>query len=136
MYHCSFLKKEEKVNFPSEIFWPLLWLYLSLSRTWCPCTVCWIEVKVAVLCSRQYIPWNLLIIKFLNNFWYFKHQILTRICSEAYLKHYWRNCLQKLYFILLSETISSIMFQIFFWASPSWILVFEISKIIQNFDCK
>ena len=39
-------------------------------------------------------------------------------------------------FLLLSETISSIMFQICFWESPSWDLVFEISKIIQNFDYK
>jgi hypothetical protein len=36
--------------------------------------------------------WNLLLIKVLNNFWYLKHEILTRICSEAFLKHYWRNC--------------------------------------------
>ena len=53
-------------------------------------TVCWIEVKVAILC---FVPWNLLLIKTLNNFWYFKHQISTRICSKAYLKHYWRSCL-------------------------------------------
>ena len=59
-------------------------------------TVCWIEVKVAVLCAQQYMPWDLHMIKVLNNFSYFKHQILTRIYSEAYLKHYWRNCLQKL----------------------------------------
>ena len=58
-------------------------------------TVCWIEVKLAVLCARQYMPWNLLLIKVLNNFWYFKHQILTRISSEAYLKCKWRNCLWK-----------------------------------------
>ena len=25
-----------------------------------PATVCWIEVKVAVLCAHQYMPWNLL----------------------------------------------------------------------------
>ena len=56
-------------------------------------TVCWIEVKVAVLCARQYMPWNLLLIKVLNSFWYFKHQISTRIGSKAYLKHNWRNCL-------------------------------------------
>ena len=50
-----------------------------------PSTVCWIEVKVAVLCALQYMPWNLLLIKVLINFWYFKHQILTGTCSEAYL---------------------------------------------------
>ena len=49
------------------------------------CAVCWIEVKVAVLCAHQYMPWNLLLIKVLDNFWYFKHQIPTRTCSEAYL---------------------------------------------------
>ena len=48
-------------------------------------TVCWIEVKVAVLCAHQYMPWNLLLIKVLDNFWHFKHQIPTRTCSEAYL---------------------------------------------------
>ena len=50
------------------------------------------------------MPWNLLLIKVLNDFWYFKHQILTRICSEAYLKRYWRNCLCKLYFFHSSKT--------------------------------
>jgi len=68
-----------------------------------PPTVCWIGVKVAVLCARQYMPSNLLIIKVLNNFLYFKHQILTGICSEAYLKHYWRNCLQKLQFFIFFQ---------------------------------
>ena len=48
-------------------------------------TVCWIEVKVAVLCAHQYMPWNLLLIKVLHNSWYSKHQIPTRTCSEAYL---------------------------------------------------
>ena len=43
-------------------------------------TVHWNEVKVVVLCARQYMPWNLLLIIVLNNFWYFKHQTLTRIC--------------------------------------------------------
>ena len=37
-------------------------------------------------------------------------------------------------FLLLSETNSSIMFQICFWANSSRDLVFKISKIIQNFD--
>ena len=95
-------------------------------------TVCWIEVRVALLCAQQYVPWNLLIIEVLNNFWYFKHQILTRICSEVYLKQ--EIILRNYNFLLLSETISSIMFQICYWGSPSWDLVFEISKIIQNFD--
>ena len=99
-----------------------------------PCTVCWVEVKVAVLCAQQYMPWNLLLIKLLNNFWYFKHQILTKICSEAYLKHNWRNCLWKSKKLQFLKTISSKMLQICFWASPSRNLVFEISKIIQNFD--
>ena len=67
-------------------------------------TVCWIGVKVAVLYARQYMPSNLLIIKVLNIFLYFKHQISTGICSEAYLKHYWRNCLQKLqYFTFVRD---------------------------------
>ena len=48
-------------------------------------TVRWIEVKVAVLFARQYMPWNLLLIKVLNKFWYFKHQIPTGTFSEAYL---------------------------------------------------
>ena len=50
-----------------------------------PPTVCWIEVKVAVLCAHQYMAWNLLLIKVLNHFLYFKHWILTRTCSESYL---------------------------------------------------
>ena len=55
-------------------------------------------------------------------------------------KHIW-NIIEEIVFrnynfLLLSETISSIMFQICFWASPSWNLVFEISKIIQNIDYK
>ena len=86
-------------------------------------TVCWIEVKVAVLCARQYMPWNLLIIKVFNIFLYFKHQILTSICSEAILKHNWRNCLRK---------SKRLQFQICFWANSSWALVFEMSKIIKK----
>ena len=31
-------------------------------------TVCWIEVKVSVLCALQYMPWNLLLSKFRKNF--------------------------------------------------------------------
>ena len=56
-------------------------------------TVCWIGVKVAVLCTQQYMSWNIFLIKVLNNFWYFEHPILTMTYSEAYLKHNWRNCL-------------------------------------------
>ena len=48
-------------------------------------TVCWIRVKVVVLCAHKYMLWNLLLIKVLNNFWYYKHQIPTGTCSEAYL---------------------------------------------------
>ena len=59
------------------------------------CTVCWIGVKVAVLWAVQYMPWNVFLIKVLNNVWYFEQPILTMICSEAYLKHNWRNCLWK-----------------------------------------
>ena len=43
-------------------------------------TVRWIEVKMAVLRVQQYMPWNQLLINVLNDFWYFKHQILTTIC--------------------------------------------------------
>ena len=39
-----------------------------------------------------------------------------------------RNC----NFLLFSETISSIMFQICFWANPSQDMVFEVSKIIKT----
>ena len=53
--------------------------------------VCWIGVKVAVLCARQYMSWNIFLIKVLNNFWYFEHPILTMTYLEVYLKHYWRN---------------------------------------------
>ena len=83
-------------------------LLMSSRKTHCQCsfqrkvryapfTVCWIEVMVAVLCANQYMPWNQLLMKTLINFWYFKHQILTWICSEPYLKHHWRNFLLKLY---------------------------------------
>ena len=58
-------------------------------------TVCWIEVKVVVLCAQQYMSWNIFLIKVLNNIWYFEHPILTMICLEAYLKNNWRNCLWK-----------------------------------------
>ena len=71
--------------------------YFEIEYNLASITVCWIGVKLVVLCAQQYIPRNLLIIKVLNNFWYFKHQIPSRTCSEAYLKHYWRNSLQKLY---------------------------------------
>ena len=71
-------------------------------RNWGQGTVCWIGVKVAVLCARQYISWNIFVIKVLNDFWYFNHPILTMISTEAYLKHNWRNCLWK----KLKSTIS------------------------------
>ena len=58
-------------------------------------TVCWIEVKVVVLCAQHYMSWNIFLIKVLNNIWYFEHPILTMICLEAYLKNNWRNCLWK-----------------------------------------
>ena len=55
-------------------------------------------------------------------------------------KHIWNTIedlsLKRVKQIQFKNTISSIMFQICFWANPSWDLVFEISKIIQNFDYK
>ena len=78
----------------------------------------------------QYMPWNLLLIIVLNNFWYFKHQTLTRICSEACLKHNWRFVFEKSKKLQFKKTISSILFQICFWVNPRQDLVFEISKII------
>ena len=53
--------------------------------------------------ASKYMPWTVLLIIVLNNFWYFKHQILTRICSDAYLKHNWRNCLWKEWKLTISE---------------------------------
>ena len=90
------------------------------------------EVKVAVLCTwPEMYFWSVL-----NNCWYFKHQSLTRICSEACLKHNWRFVFKKSKKLQFKKTISSIMFQICFWANPSQDLVFEISKIIHPFDYK
>ena len=74
--------------------------------------------------------------KFWIFFLYSKHQILTKICSEAYLKHTQRNFYQKSERIQFFMTISSIMFKIGFWAYASQDLVLEISKIVQNFDYK
>ena len=65
--------------------------------------MCWNEVKVAVLCAHQYMPWSLIIIKVLNNFWHFEHYIPTRTCSEAYLSHYWSKCREKLYSFYLLQ---------------------------------
>ena len=65
--------------------------------------VCWIEVKVAVLHAWHYMLWNLLRINVLNISWYFKHQIPTRIWSEATLKQNWRKCLRKKQQIAISE---------------------------------
>ena len=93
-----------------------------------PPIVSWIEVKVAVLCPRQYMPKNLILMKVFNKFWYFKHQILTRIGSEAYLRHNWRNCKK--------DAISSLMLQLRYWANLGRDLVFGISRVIQNFDHK
>ena len=64
----------------------------------------------------------------------------TRFQLGLAQKYIW-NIIEKIVFrnynfLLLLGTISSILFQICFWASPSWDLVFEISKIIQNFDYK
>ena len=89
-----------------------------------PSTVRWNEVKVAVLCARQYMPWNLLLIIVLNHFWYLKHQTLTR------LKHNWKFVFEKSKKKQFNKTISSLMFQICFWANPSRDLVFELSKTL------
>ena len=48
-------------------------------------TVCWIEVKVAVLCAQQCMPWSLLIIKVLNDFW----NLHTRSWLGFSQKHIW-----------------------------------------------
>ena len=93
---------------------------------------CWIEVKVAVLCARQYMPWNLFLIKILNNFWHFKHQILTRISSEAYLKRSWRNCIWNI--IIFEDNFFNYVKTVLL--NPSRNQVFKISRIIQNFDYK
>ena len=92
---------------PSELLSIILkYCYFEYLSAWIapvpplPYTVCWIEVKVGVLYARQCMPWDLLLTKVLNIFWYFKHQIMTKISSEAYLKHYWRNCLQILSFFI------------------------------------
>ena len=76
-----------------KIIWFVCLLFRHVGRG--EGTVCWIGVKVAVLCAQQYMSWNIFLIKVLNNFWYFEHPILTMIYSEAYLKHNWRNCLWK-----------------------------------------
>ena len=104
---CAMNDKSWKLQFKNEFYaWIIsyskhtAWIWIQNGQKtrrnfWCilgrlgtymiPPTVCWIEVKVAVLCAHQYMPWNLLLIKVLNNFWYFKHQISTGTCSEAYL---------------------------------------------------
>ena len=45
------------------------------------------------LCSEPLRHCNPLLIKVLNDFWYFKPllQTLLHNCSKPYLKHYWRN---------------------------------------------
>ena len=55
--------------------------------------------------NTLYMPWNLLIIKVLNIFWYFKHKIPTWTCSNAYLKYYWTNCVWQKKNIVISEDI-------------------------------
>ena len=92
-----------------------------------PGTVCWIEVKVAVLCAHQYMTWNLLLIKVfdISN---------TRSRLGFAQKHIWNiseeivllNC----FFFALFKDKFSIVFQ------PSQGLVFQISKMIQNYDQK
>ena len=72
--------------------------------------------------------------KVLNNFW------CLETCPWLWFtqKHIW-NIIEEIVFekskkVQFLKTISSIMLQICFWASPSRDLVFEISKIMQNFD--
>ena len=72
--------------------------------------------------------------KFWIFFLYSKLQILTKICSEAYLKHTQRNFYQKSERIQFFMTISSIMFKIGFWeyasrddiSSTSWCLKYHL----------
>ena len=86
-----------KINMLVENSWILCVYILGCANKdlWALCKVCWIGVKLAVLCARLYMHWNIFIIKVLNNVWYFQQPILSMICSEAYLKHNWRNCLWK-----------------------------------------
>ena len=73
-----------------------------------------------------------LCIKVLNDFCYFSNTRLNRICTEAYLKPYIlkKLSLNKVKKLQFFGDKFSIMFWIYFWAY----LVYEISKIIQNFD--
>ena len=66
--------------FYKKIIWAAKNFRFSLHVSVVSDTVGWIEVKVAVLLARPCMPWNLLINKLLNHFWYFKYQILTWIC--------------------------------------------------------
>ena len=72
--HCVCFRSTSSMRFVCLfVFWVFLFDRRTENWDWYrPCTVCWIEVKVAVLCAHQYMPWNLLLIKVLNNFWYFQ----------------------------------------------------------------
>ena len=58
------------------------------------------------------MSWNILLIRVLNNFWYFKHQILTRICPEGYSKHYLRSFLLFSYKFSLNMLLEQILIEI------------------------
>ena len=138
--HC-YIHVCSAVEWRRKLCWqtPHLFMFWGHSITtltrWGGDTVCWIGVKVAVLCARQYMSWNIFLIKVLNNFWYFEHRILTMIYSKPYLKHNWKKLpLKRVKRVQFLKTISSIMLQICFWESLRRDVMFEISKIIQNFD--
>ena len=100
-----------------------------------PITVCWIGVKVAVLCAHGNKCHE---IYFWSKFWIIFDIFNTWSWLWLIRKHIW-NIIEEIVLerskkVQFLITISSIMLQICFWASPSRNLVFEISKIMQNFD--
>ena len=62
-----------------------------------------------------------------HHFWYFKHQISTKICSKVFFKHNLRKlCLKKVNYTNSEDNLFN-MFQIHFWVNPSLDLVVWLS---------
>ena len=65
------------------------------------------------------MTWNLFMMKVLNNFWHFKHQTFTRICSEALI----RNTIEDLFLKRIQRNIRKQILQQYFKYASEEILV-------------
>ena len=141
-WRCIWQRTEEKITLGNSLYTVSSLLHSSLTSQphasvlarlvqycCCPISQCF-ELKLrwhfcvhSSICPEIYI-WS--------KFWIIFGILNTKFQLGFAQKHVW-NIIEEIVFrsydfLLLSETISSIIFQICFWASPSWNLGFDIKN--------